>query len=100
LISCISLYILPVLGDLGVSKVEGYPLGRSSAQTIYVEGEREKLKRLVDIRPLKELARRRLPARSRLRELILLEEDFLPAWLYVSYVGVWLRLLSLEARAD
>jgi hypothetical protein len=82
--------------------VEGYQLGRSSAQFPgeSVEGEREKLKRLVDIRPVKDLARRRLPARSRLREIILLEEDFIPAWLYVSYVGVWLRLLSLEARGD
>jgi hypothetical protein len=86
---------------LVLSMVKGYQIGRSSAQSPCesVEGEREKLKRLVDIRPVKELARR-LPVRSRLRELILLEEDFIPAWLYVCYVGVWQRLLSLEARGD
>jgi hypothetical protein len=54
----------------------------------------------VDIRPLKAFALRRLPAKSQLRELILSEEDTLPAWELAAYTRMWLRLLDIEARAE
>lgn len=72
----------------------------AQASGIFIEEERAALRRMVDIRPVKDLARRSLPMSSRLRELILGEDDFLPAWLFVAYVAVWLRLLSLERRSD
>ena len=52
--------------------------------------------KLIDIRPLKAFVRRRFPKRSLLRELILAEDDFISAWVFVASVRLWLRLLDLE----
>ena len=52
--------------------------------------------KLVDIRPLKAFVQRRFPKRSLLRELILVEDDFISAWVFVASVRLWLRLLDLE----
>jgi hypothetical protein len=52
--------------------------------------------KLVDIRPLKAFVRHRFSKCSLLRELILAEDDFIPAWVFVASVRLWLRLLDLE----
>ena len=57
---------------------------------------REHASKPVDIRPLKAFIQRRFPKRSLLRELILAEDDFIPPWVFVVNVRLWLRLLDLE----
>ena len=53
--------------------------------------------KLVDIRLLKWWVAKHLGEGSRLREVVLLEPDYLGAMDYVSKVGVWLKLYDLES---
>jgi len=60
------------------------------------QGNTVSSEKLVDIRPLKVFVQHRLPKRSLLRELILVEDDFISAWVFLASVRLWLRLLDLE----
>ena len=51
----------------------------------------------VDIRGLKRWVAMHLEQDSRLREVVLLEPDYLGAEDYVSKLGVWLKLYDLES---
>ncbi len=52
----------------------------------------------IDIRSLKSLAFR-LPSGHPLRAVLMLENDWLPPDRFLVNVGVWLRLLKLEAAS-
>lgn len=54
--------------------------------------------RLIDIRRFKAFARKNYPRSWLLRELVLMEDDLVPAWVLMVYMRVWLRLLELELR--
>jgi hypothetical protein len=54
--------------------------------------------RVVDLRPFKSFVQRNYPAKWHLRELILMEDDVIPGWVFIAYVKLWLRLLDLELR--
>jgi hypothetical protein len=56
----------------------------------------KKYERMIDIRPLKAYARRDLPGEWYLRELILSEEDWIPACELIGLNRAWMRLLDLE----
>ena len=52
--------------------------------------------RLVDIRRLKRWVRRHLPAGSKLREVILLDEDRMLPEAFLAKMDVWLVLYDIE----
>ncbi len=54
------------------------------------------LVKLVDIRRLKQWARIHLKPDSKLREIIILEDDYLLPEEYLSKMDVWLKLSKLE----
>lgn len=53
---------------------------------------------VIDIRPLKDLALK-LSSDHPLRIVLMLEDDWLPPRAFLVKVGMWLRLLKLEAVA-
>lgn len=53
-----------------------------------------RVKRGVDIRPLKEFARKYLEDYPALREVILNDEDWIPAEEFMIKIKIWLRLLE------
>jgi hypothetical protein len=53
---------------------------------------------MIDIRSLKNLVFR-LPSNHLLRIVLVLEDDWLPPSAFLVKVGIWLRLLELEAVA-
>ena len=62
------------------------------------EEVRSGAERVVDLRPFKSFVQRNYPERWHLRELILMEDDVIPGWVFIAYVKLWLRLLDLELR--
>ena len=56
--------------------------------------------RLVDIRRLKRWVRRHLPVGSKLREVILLDEDRMLPEAFLSKMDVWLTLYDIEHGQD
>ena len=52
--------------------------------------------RPIDIRRLKQWVREHLKPDSKLREIIILEDDYMLPEEYLSKMGVWLKLSNLE----